>query len=211
MKENNMAINFNDEETIICFNGVQIHISKKNSMELAHRILDYFEWYEEEEDRIVENSIEEDIKIIEDFILKTDVDYSEYNEQIVGDISYQAIQHLLSDYKKVVKEANRYKNMYEAEHEIHLVRNEQLERKENAIIKCKELENENKTIKEANDYWRSRYCEILNNSIPIQKIKDKIEELKKDETSKYYYMFLEDRDLENTIQVLQELLESEEK
>nr|DAH37188.1 MAG TPA: hypothetical protein [Caudoviricetes sp.] len=50
MKENDMAINFNDEETIICFNGVQIHISKENSMELAHRILDYFEWYEEEED-----------------------------------------------------------------------------------------------------------------------------------------------------------------
>lgn len=50
MKENNMAINFNDEETIICFDGVQIHISEENSMELAHRILDYFELYEEEED-----------------------------------------------------------------------------------------------------------------------------------------------------------------
>ena len=49
MKENSMAINFIDEETIICFNGVQIHISKENSMELAHRILDYFEWYEEKE------------------------------------------------------------------------------------------------------------------------------------------------------------------
>ena len=51
-----------------------------------------------------ENSIEEDMKIIEDFILKTDVDYSEYNEQIVGDINYQAIQHILSDYKRVLKE-----------------------------------------------------------------------------------------------------------
>ena len=50
MKENDMAINFNDEETIICFSGVQIHISKESSMELAYRILDYFEWYEEEED-----------------------------------------------------------------------------------------------------------------------------------------------------------------
>jgi hypothetical protein len=52
----------------------------------------------------VENSIEKDIEIIEDFILKTDVDYSEYNEQIVGDISYQAIQHLLSAYQEVSKE-----------------------------------------------------------------------------------------------------------
>ena len=68
--------------------------------------------------------------------------------------------------------------MYKAEHEIHLVRNEQLDRKENAITRCKELENENKTIKEANNYWRSRYCEISNNSIPIQKVKDELEELK---------------------------------
>lgn len=50
MQENNMAINFTDEETIICFNGLQIYISKENSMELAHRILDYFEWYEEEDE-----------------------------------------------------------------------------------------------------------------------------------------------------------------
>lgn len=56
-----------------------------------------------------ENSIGEDIKIIEDFILKTDVDYSEYNEQIVGDISYQAIQHLLSAYQEVLKENEELK------------------------------------------------------------------------------------------------------
>ena len=56
------------------------------------------------------NSIEEDIKIIEDFILKTDVDYSEYNEQIVGDISYQAIQHLLSADKRALKENEELKN-----------------------------------------------------------------------------------------------------
>ena len=54
------------------------------------------------------SSIEEDIKIIEDFILKTDVDYSEYNEQIVGDISYQAIEHILSDYKRLLKENEEY-------------------------------------------------------------------------------------------------------
>ncbi len=55
------------------------------------------------------SSIEENIKIIEDFILKTDVDYSEYNEQIVGDISYQAIQHLLSAYQEVLKENEQLK------------------------------------------------------------------------------------------------------
>lgn len=61
----------------------------------------------------MENSIEEDIKIIEDFILKTDVDYSEYNEQIVRDISYQAIQHLLSDYKRVLKENEKKDELIE--------------------------------------------------------------------------------------------------
>lgn len=43
MKENDMVINFNDEETIMCFSGIKLHISKENSIELAHRILDYFE------------------------------------------------------------------------------------------------------------------------------------------------------------------------
>lgn len=157
---------------------------------------------------MIKNSIEEDIKIIEDFILKTDVDYSEYNEQIVGDISYQAIQHLLSAYQEVLKEANRYKNMYKAEHEIHLVRNEQLDRKENAITRCKELENENKTIKEANNYWKSRYCEILNNSIPIQKVKNKIEEIGKKikyEENESVVIYLHKQK-----NILQELLEGEE-
>lgn len=58
---------------------------------------------------MIKNSIEKDIKIIEDFILKTDVDYSEYNEQIVGDISYQAIQYLLSAYQEVLKENKQLK------------------------------------------------------------------------------------------------------
>lgn len=125
----------------------------------------------------MKNSIEEDIEILEELRLRG---YAmllmKYEDRIKTNRKIdQALEHILSDYKRVLKDANRYKNMYEAEHEIHLVRNEQLDRKENAIIKCKELENENKTIKEANDYWRSRYCEISNNSIPIQKVKDKIE------------------------------------
>ena len=49
--------------------------------------------------------------------------------------------------------------------------------------------------------------DIKSNYIPTQKIKGKIEELEKDEYSKYYYMFLEERDLKYTIQILQELLE----
>ena len=118
-----------------------------------------------------ENNIEEDIKIIEDFILKTDVDYSEYNEQIVGDISYQAIQHILSDYKRVLKE--------------------------------------NKDLKADNYELNNRITDLLEN-IPIQKVKDKIEELKKKveelTDDKGYWG---GSDLLEQIKVLQQLLEKE--
>lgn len=39
------------------------------------------------------------------------------------------------------------------------------------------LQKENEIIKETNDYYSSRYCEISNNSISIQEVKDKIEEI----------------------------------
>ena len=41
--------------------------------------------------------------------------------------------------------------MYEAEHQIHMVRNEQLARKQQLVIKCNELENENKELKKENE------------------------------------------------------------
>ena len=40
---------------------------------------------------------------------------------------------------KLEKEITKYKNMYEAEHEIHQKRNEQLDRKERGIEKAKQL------------------------------------------------------------------------
>ena len=45
-----MIVNFNDEEAIITYDGLQIVIQKEEAMKLANKILDYFEWYEEEED-----------------------------------------------------------------------------------------------------------------------------------------------------------------
>ena len=45
-----MVVNFNEEEAIITYDGLQIHISKSKAMDLAHKILDYFEWYEEDEE-----------------------------------------------------------------------------------------------------------------------------------------------------------------
>ena len=37
-----MNVNFNDEEVIIVFNGLEIRIQEKQAKELANRILDYF-------------------------------------------------------------------------------------------------------------------------------------------------------------------------
>lgn len=154
-----------------------------------------------------ENS-EEDIKNIEEIIelSKEEIDAKDENMTAILDIEdLISLEHILSDYKRVLKEANRYKNMYKAEHEIHLVRNEQLDRKENAITRCKELETENKSLKEyiakapnldemtatkyrniqQDAYIQGRAEEqqkaeqiIYENYIPVQKIKDKIEELK---------------------------------
>ena len=177
-----------------------------------------------------ENSIEEDIARIAKLITtKFNNDYSIDNKD------KEAIEHILSDYKRVLKDANRYKNMYKAEHEIHLVRNEQLDRKEKAITRCNELENENKSLREyiaiapnldemtatkyrniqQEAYIQGRAEEqqkaeqiIYENYIPKQKIKDKIREINK-------MIDYEQNDkviiqLGKQKRVLQKLLESEE-
>ena len=96
-----------------------------------------------------ENSIEEDKKNAEHFIksIKTDKEYKEdgwhgyYNKEIVE--LARILQHILSDYKRVLKE------------------NEQLKNQEAAARKINEL-----------------LVQRYSNSIPVQKVKDKIEEEK---------------------------------
>ena len=103
-----------------------------------------------------ENSIEEDIKILEEFIKYYEAEAT--SRKFRGTLSIRvdeddidALENLINMYKKVLKEVKRLENMYEAEHQIHLVRNEQLDRKQKAIIKCNELENENKELKKENE------------------------------------------------------------
>lgn len=94
------------------------------------------------------------------------------------------------DYKRVLKEAKRFENMYEAEHQIHIVRNEQLDRKQKAIIKCNELEVENKELKKEIKSWKKYSAEqeeniieknniICNLEFQIEKLQKENEELKK--------------------------------
>ena len=73
-----------------------------------------------------ENSIKEDIKILENFInwLKTDFEYNSGEE-------IKAIEHILSDYKRVLKENEELQEEFkQIDHEC-----ERLEEKEDRLIK----------------------------------------------------------------------------
>lgn len=98
-----------------------------------------------------ENSIEEAVKTMEHW-----VEYEKNNKDKINkaDELIYIQEIILSDYKRVLKEVKRYKNMYEAEKRIHIVRNEQLARKQQLVIKCNELENVNKELKEEIKSWK---------------------------------------------------------
>lgn len=69
------------------------------------------------------------------------------------------------------------------------------------------LQKENEELKADNYELNNRITDLLEN-IPIQKIKDKIEEL--EEEKKYYYSQYKIEELNDKIQVLQELIEERE-
>lgn len=123
-----------------------------------------------------ENSIEEDIEIVENILHKGYTMSILHPSTNIRESEIKAIEHILSDYKRVLKENE--KRMHD---------NITLKNFISALF---------------NDSFEKDY-------IPAQKIKDKIEELKEDKDSKYYDIFLEERDIENTIKILQELLEKE--
>ena len=154
----------------------------------------------------MENSIEEDIKIlekkIEDYELYKNIEYCSPMGQILQ-AEHKAIEHILSDYKRVLRENKELKNS--------------TRKNENELefdIDCDwialqkildESERSNEYISYKNEKWiKEKYC------VPIQKIKDKIEELKKNplkikQNGKYYYETSAYNKI--IISVLQELLE----
>ena len=209
------------------------------------------------------NSIEEEIETLEELrthgyamLLMKYEDRIKTNRKID-----QALEHIVSDYKKVLKENEilkeekeqaweEWNNLEQGSYGTEQKLKQQIKelRKENEELnnRCRNLDKEaqayleelagdntltRRTIKqlqEENEELKNKlslkqfdvnivyndYLEKLDeyerNNIPKQKVKDKIEELEKDEYSKYYYMFLEERDLKYTIQILQELLEGRE-
>ncbi len=147
-----------------------------------------------------ENSIEEDIKIIENFInwLTIDFEYDSGNE-------IKTIEHILSDYKRVLKENEELKA--EMKDGVIAIKLYALQ-KENEGLK-----NQEATARKINELLVQRYS----NSISLQKVKDKIEELNRkidksidDSKGGLDEEFIEKAgELLAQKRILQELLESE--
>lgn len=76
-------------------------------------------------------------------ILKNWKDYNIKHKEKVqrADEIIDVQETILNLIERLKKESKRYQNMYQSEHAIHMVRNEQLARKEKAVLKAQELEN----------------------------------------------------------------------
>lgn len=148
-----------------------------------------------------ENSIEEDIKKVENYLENSAINDTNSNffknsgwETVDLEIP-KAMQHILSDYKRILKENE-----------------ELLEVKvsTSAHNRILELEKENEELKERireHTLLISPYY-VKENYIPIQKIKDKLKKKVEELTDDKGYWG--GNDLLDQIEVLQELLESEE-
>ena len=122
----------------------------------------------------MKNSIEEDIKILEridvKYFMSAKIEQSDYMIDKADEVN-NAIEHILSDYKRVLKE------------------NEELNLKYYMLYTGK-IEN-----------LKAQEVKIKSQVIPIQKVKDKIEEYKKNLYTVEHYETV------GAINVLQELLE----
>lgn len=149
--------------------------------------------------------MDDNIATVSKFLKKVDVDYEEYGENIIGDISYNAIKKLLSDVIYLKEENDKLRNIENKDYSVDVIRENTQLRKENFDLKNSLS-------------WRINYCQELerdlfengsNYVIPIQTIKGKIEELKQ-EKGKYGNCLIkmyEDELVNRDIKILQELLE----
>lgn len=183
----------------------------------------------------MENSIKEDIKILEtlDYLLDDVYSTNLVNDEERNKYQY-AIEHILSDYKRILKEneellevkvsTSAHNRILELEKENEELKNN-TRKNENELefdIDCDwialqkmldESEKSNEYISYKNEKWiKEKYC------IPIQKVKDKIEELNRkiDNGGKTYGRYggcvINSENimkLQNQIEALQELLEKE--
>lgn len=146
----------------------------------------------------MENSIEEDIEEKLNKNLDFLIGNANKMEQLTA-VNIVAMKEpiillflsILSDYKRVLKE------------------NEELKIIKSAIqtLQINSIEDEKYIVISKSSFLDGSYKHLLDDYIPVQKVEDKIEEIQKDKDSKYYDMFLETRDIEYVVEILQELLE----
>ena len=141
-----------------------------------------------------ENSIEEDIKIlekkIEDYKPYKNIEYCSHAGQILQE-EYKALEHILSDYKRVLKE------------------NEELKEDRDKFKKAL-----GRRITYCNELEKDLFENGSNYVIPKQIVKDKIEEydkqrikMEKDDIGVGFTLGKEWSDLKAKIEALQDLLE----
>ena len=171
------------------------------------------------------NSIEEDIKILEEF--KTN-GYSillmKYGDRIKTNFKLaKAIEHILSNYKRVLKENEILKEEKEqAWEEWNNLEQGSYGTEQKLKQQIKELKKENEELKFEErrriigKYGDAEIHDVINkilsnDYIPVQKVKDNIKKLEiKKEKARGERNILERFAIEKSINSLQELLESEE-
>ena len=131
-----------------------------------------------------ENSIEEDIKIVENYLANSAINEIDSNffknggwETVDLEIP-KSMQHILSDYKRVLKENEILKEEKEqAWEEWNNLEQGSYETEQKIKQQIKKLQKENEELKES--YMCAQACAnmVFDKIIPVQKVKDKIEEL----------------------------------
>ena len=141
------------------------------------------------------NNLNEDIKILEEFIkyYESEAISRKFRGTLsisVDEYDIDAIEHLIKAYKELEYKYNK------------------------ALSDLVQAEHKNKELKEENKVWKNSYYEqkefnnkqvlyITEKFIPVSLVEETIKELKENG----YWNYLEERDLETTIGILQELLE----
>ena len=174
----------------------------------------------------IENSIEEAKRIIEKLISTMKSDRELFNEKTDKEIYtffINALEHILSDYKRVLKENEILKEEKEqAWEEWNNLEQGSYGTEQKLKQQIKELKKENEELKFEErrriigKYGDAEIHDVINkilsnDYIPVQKVKDNIKKLEiKKEKARGERNILERFAIEKSINSLQELLESEE-
>ena len=92
--------------------------------------------------------MDNNIVTVSKFLKKVDIDYEEYGENIIGDISYNAIKKLLSDVIYLKEENDKLRNIKNKDYSVDVIRENTQLRKENFDLKNRLS-------------WRINYCQEL--------------------------------------------------